>query len=409
MTLTRREMAIVELLRSQPLLDAGAIAEAIGSTRSAVSVHLSNLMKKGAILGRGYIVRSEPGVVVVGGANMDIKARSRGQLVPATSNPGTVDTTPGGVGRNIAENLARLGRRTQLVAAVGSDAMGEQLLAHTSAAGVRTEPVVVAAYSTGTYLAVLDDRGELVVGISDMAATDSLSVEHLARSRDLVAAADLLVLDGNLPGDVLGWLLDLAASGGVPVLVEPVSVAKAQRLAPLLGPARPVLAITPNVDELGALVGADVPNTRLGIAGAARRLHERGVTHVWVRRGRRGSVLSSWPPSAGAPDNRVSSGQAPSGQAPSGSVQAGEKRPSVTMLPAPRTPVVDVTGAGDAMTAAFAHALLRGDTAVEAAEYGHRAAALTVASRQTVRADLTDSLIATLASPTDRADQGAHR
>jgi pseudouridine kinase len=347
-------------------------------------------------------VKTEPGVVVVGGANMDIKARSLRPLVAATSNPGTVDTTPGGVGRNIAENLARLSRRTYLVAAVGSDAMGEQILAHTSAAGVRTEHVVVGAHPTGTYLAVLDDRGELVVGISDMAATDNLSVEHLARSRDLVAAADLLVLDGNLPGEVLGWLLDLAASGSVPVLVEPVSVAKAQRLAPLLSPGRPVLAITPNVDELGALVGADVPNTRPGIAAAARLLHERGVTHVWVRRGRRGSVLSSRAPGAGAPDHRISGGQAPGGSA-----QAGEKRPTVTVLTAPRTPVVDVTGAGDAMTAAFAHALLRGDTAVEAAEYGHRAAALTVASRQTVRADLTDSLIATLEPPTHRADQGA--
>ncbi len=381
MSLTGREREIVDLLRQDPLLDAATLAERLGATKASVAVHLSNLTKKGVILGRGYVVRAERGsVVVVGGANMDVKARSRQDIVLRTSNPGSTATSPGGVGRNIAENLARLGTPTHLVAPIGRDAFGEALLGHTRGAGVLVQHLIHTEEATGTYLAVLDNGGELVVGVSDMAATDTLTVEHLARSRDLVAAADLLVVDGNLPGEILGWLLDVAASAQVPTVVEPVSVAKAGRLAPLLNPARPVLAITPNVDELAALVGADVSNTRLGIAAAARRLHERGVIHVWVRRGRRGSVLSS--------------------RAPSGGAQTGDGRPSVTTIAAPRTRVVDVTGAGDAMTAAFVHALLRGDTAVEAAEYGHRAAALTVASQQTVRADLTDSLIATLDWPT---------
>lgn len=384
MTLTRRERAIVELLRSQPLLDAGAIAEAIGSTRSAVSVHLSNLMKKGAILGRGYVVRTEPGVVVVGGANMDIKARTLARPLPATSNPGTVVSTPGGVGRNIAENLARLGRRTHLVAAVGADALGEQLVAYTSAAGVHTQHVVVSPHPTGTYLAVLDDRGELVVGISDMSATDTLTVDRLGRSRELTGTADLLVLDGNLAPAVIGWLLDIAAASKTPTVVEPVSVAKARRLAPMLGPARPIFAITPNVDELAALVGSEAAHTRRAIASAARRLHDQGITHVWVRRGPQGSLLST----------------------------QSEGHHSLVPVAAPRTRVVDVTGAGDAMTAAFAHAILRGDAPVAAAEYGHRAAALTVASQETVRSDLTDTLIASLEPSLDggldhgRAPQG---
>jgi pseudouridine kinase len=62
-------------------------------------------------------------------------------------------------------------------------------------------------------------------------------------------------------------------------------------------------------------------------------------------------------------------------------------------LTAPYAEVTDVTGAGDAMLAAFVHALLAGGDAVEAARYGHAAAALTVASPATVRPDLTPRLV----------------
>ncbi|MDP2775936.1 MAG: PfkB family carbohydrate kinase, partial [Nocardioides sp.] len=75
-------------------------------------------------------------VVVVGGANVDLKARTTAAVVAGTSNPGTVATSPGGVGRNIAENLARLGTSTVLVAAVGSDQFGDGLLDVTADAGV---------------------------------------------------------------------------------------------------------------------------------------------------------------------------------------------------------------------------------------------------------------------------------
>ena len=150
MRLTQRERDIVELLRAEPLLDAAALAERIGSTKAAVSVHLSNLTKKGALLGRGYVVRPEAqSVVVVGGVNMDIKAHSRGAVQLRTSNPGTARTSPGGVGRNIAENLARLGSPTHLVAAIGRDAFGEQVTAMTRAAGVMVDHLVVGDDPTG--------------------------------------------------------------------------------------------------------------------------------------------------------------------------------------------------------------------------------------------------------------------
>lgn len=275
-------------------------------------------------------------VVVVGGANVDVKARSAAALVSGTSNPGTVVRTPGGVGRNVAENLARLGSRVALVSVIGSDPDGDWLVEETAAAGVDVAPVLRGG-QTGRYVAVLDAGGELVAGVSDMAATDAVVPEVL--DHDLLRSAALVVVDGNVPATTVDAVLAL----GVRVVVDPVSVAKAGRISSLLSGKRSVFAITPNEDELAAL-------------GSVADLHARGVEVVWVRRGAAGSLLST-------SDGEVS-------------------------LTAPAVSTVDVTGAGDAMLAAFCHRLLEGASLVDAAAYGHEAAALTVASPHTVVPDL---------------------
>jgi pseudouridine kinase len=351
---------VVELLRRDPLIGSAAIAAELGTTRAAINVHLSNLGKKGVILGRGYVLSEQASVVVVGGANMDVKARSGRAVVAATSNPGTATMAAGGVGRNIAENLARLGTRTHLVAAIGADPLGDQVLSATSGAGVHVEHVRRTAAATGTYTAVLDADGELVVAVSAMAATDELSPQQVDAARDLLAAASMVVLDGNLAAKTLELALDLAAGSGSRVVLEPVSVPKAAALAPVLEAGRPVFAVTPNRDELASLTDLPTRNARQ-VRTAARSLHDRGVELVWVRLGAAGSLLSS-------PD--------------------GEDE----LAPVPAE-VVDVTGAGDAMLAAFCHALLDGADPAAAAAYGHAAAALTVASPHTVRPDLTDRLV----------------
>ncbi|MFC7486375.1 PfkB family carbohydrate kinase [Knoellia sp. CPCC 206453] len=370
MKLTPQEQTILRLLRSDPLLDAAGLADRLGTTKASISVALSNLTRKGAILGRGYLVRGEAAVVVVGGAIMDVKARSSAPLDHATSNPGEVDTDPGGVGRNIAENLARLGTPTHLVAAIGSDSFGEALLAHTRGAGVQLDHVVTSGRPTGTYLAVLDHDGDLSVAVSDMSATDALTVSDIEPARSLVQNCDLLVVDGNIPLDVATWLCDVARSGDVPVVIEPVSVVKARRLRPLLAPERPILAVTPNIAELAALVDHDVADTVPAITRATTELHALGVRHVWVRRGKRGSLLSSAPAGSGV-----------------------TSRPTVTTNTAVSADVVDVTGAGDSMTAGFVHALLRDDDPVTAAAFGQATAALTTESAHTVRPDLTHALV----------------
>lgn len=310
---------------------------------------------------------SPPGpVVVVGGANMDVKAQTGSAPILGTSNPGTQGWTPGGVGRNIAENLARLGQRVELVAAVGDDPVGRDVVERTRQAGVGVGHVLGSAHPTGVYVAVLDDAGELVIGVSDMAATDELTVAAVAVERDLVAGARLLVVDGNLPEPVVGWLLDVAAETGVPVVIDPVSVPKAAHLRTTLTTDRPVLALTPNLDELAAVVGRALTGED-DVLAAVEELHLRGVRQVWVRRGPSGSLFSE----RTGPD----------------------MAPVALALPAPVVEVADVTGGGDAMTAGFIHHYLEHGVGADAARFGQMTAALTVEVAETVRPDLTTALV----------------
>lgn len=290
--------------------------------------------------------------LVVGGANVDVKARTGGEAVLGTSNPGAASTTPGGVGRNIAEGLARLGTQVALVAAVGDDALGEGLLGATSQAGVDVSRCRRSAERTGSYTAVLDHHGELLVAVSDMAATDSFDPAVVDA---LGLDADLLVCDANLPPVALRRLLERAGAAGVPVVLEPVSVPKAARAASVLD-AGPIDTVTPNRDELAALAGCPVTGLA-GVVAAGRRLHARGVRCVWTHDAT-GSVLHT----------------------------RGEE--PVPVPSAAADPVRDVTGAGDALVAAYCHGLLTGLAPLDAAALGHRAATLTVESEHTVRPDL---------------------
>ncbi|WP_343899543.1 carbohydrate kinase family protein [Nocardioides aquaticus] len=303
------------------------------------------------------------GVVVFGGANLDVLARSTTRAVAGTSNPGRVVRTPGGVGRNVAENLARLGTPVRLVAAVGQDDGGARLLEQTRAAGVDVDLVRRVGAATGSYTAVVDSDGELVVAVSDMRATELLGPADVAAAETAVAGAALVVVDGDLTAAAVDAALGLAARHGTAVVLEPVSVPKARVLAPVLD-RWPVRTVTPNIAELAALsVPEDDPDPP-GLEEQVASLHARGVEQVWVRMGPEGSLLST-----------------PDGLTHHASVDVE---------------VVDATGAGDALLAAYCHALLAGAAPEEAAAYGQAAAALTVAGPHTVRPDLSDALVRSL-------------
>jgi pseudouridine kinase len=359
MALTSREAEVLELLRRDPGMAPAEIASRLRITRSSVAVHLSALTKKGEITGRAYVLRSTPYAVVVGGANIDIKARIHGDTIAATSNPGQAMISVGGVGRNIAHNLARLGMAVKLVSVVGEDPEGDRLLKETAASGVDIAAVKRVPGSTGFYSAVLDRAGELVIGVSAMDILAQLTPADLERIRRTIDGAAFLVADCNLGPACLQWLQQRAARQAIPLLIEPVSAPKSARLGELLEGGLPVHTATPNLKQVEALTGRTLKSDA-DIRRAADQLHDRHVTHLLVGLGANGALLSS----------------------------RDENGTRQRRIPAAAAAAKDVTGGGDALVAGYVAGIMQGKSALDAALFGQAAAGMAVATTDTVSPEI---------------------
>ena len=214
-------------------------------------------------------------LVVFGAANLDISAGSQTAIVLGDSTPGRVTTTAGGVGRNVAENLARLGHQVSLVSATGNDVHGQFVLDHTRRAGVDVSMCsVLPGHRTGLYLSINQLDGALLAAVNDMAVLDSLTPQHLARQLPPLAAASGWVVDCNVSEACMQWIMH--NSSAQLVFADGVSSHKCLRLLPYLGQLH---TLKINRLEAQALTGANVLSAAQAIA-AAQILCKQGVGNV---------------------------------------------------------------------------------------------------------------------------------
>ena len=300
-----------------------AIAARLGISRSAVAGHIMNLARKGAIKGRGYVFSDTPFVTVIGGANIDIHGKSNKALRRKDSNPGKVNISAGGVARNIAENLARLGIDTRLISAVGSDHHGQMLMRLCRDAGIDMQYVQeIDSVSTSIYLSVLDDEGDMQVAVADMSIINHLGVERLQPLQAVLAQSSLMILDTNLADDTLAWLTNTFADKII--FVDTVSSSKAPRIKPYL---RFIHTLKLSTIEAEALTENE-GRTESQLRKIAKQLHSQGVERVFITRGDKGVFFSD------------------------GSVQGVQK------LQRDKCDVHNTGGAGDAFLAGLAYAWL---------------------------------------------------
>jgi pseudouridine kinase len=357
--LTNRQTEILELVRRNPMLAQQEIADRLDISRSAVAGHIMALTELGLIRGRGYVLSESDYVCVVGGANIDVEGRVPGSLAFADSNPGIVRRSPGGVGRNISENLARLKVPTRLITAFGRDQDGTWLHGKTADAGVDLADCVWSeAAPTATYLSVIDNTGEMVVAVNDMAVMASLDRASLDARGESISNAAVVVADCNLDADPLGHVVGGLARG--PVFVDPVSSAKAERIKPHLDA---VHTLKPNRAEASLLSGVDISGER-SLHKAASALLDDGVQHVVISLGADGVFFSD-----------------------------GEASGILTL---PTQAVASVTGAGDALMTGLIHAHLAGLSLEQATGFALAAASITASSQQPVAQTLSAETIVEL-------------
>ncbi|CAN0454106.1 unnamed protein product, partial [Discosporangium mesarthrocarpum] len=205
---------------------------------------------------------------VFGGAVVDTVARPEPglPLQLGTSTPGAALQSLGGVGRNVAEGVARLlqgdpeggeglepvvgvgagpraavagagcPRRVVLASVVGEDTGGTALVAGCEVAGVGAETTVErvgGGAATAGYFAVLDSKGDLCAAVADMGVFTKMTPVGLGWERRVghISSAGVVVADGNLPPPGLQRLAELCLGMAKPLVFEPTSVAKS--LAPV--------------------------------------------------------------------------------------------------------------------------------------------------------------------------------
>ena len=193
-----------------------------------------------------------PYAVVCGGVNIDIGAHSFAPLRAKDSNPGKVELSLGGVGRNIAHNMRLLGVPTYLLTAVGGDSRARQVEESCQALGIDLSHALrVPDGRTSTYVFVGDSDGDMAVAVADMEICEKLTPDYFASQKELLDAA-AVVVDANLPRESIAYLVEHCAA---PLFVDPVSTVKAEKLQGLLSH---VHTLKPNRIEAELLSGVKI-------------------------------------------------------------------------------------------------------------------------------------------------------
>ena len=344
--MTQRERQILRWIEENPMISQQELAEKAGITRSSIAVHISNLMKKGHIAGKGYIVRTAPYAVVVGGVNMDIGGWSQGPLIPRDSNPGRVRMSLGGVGRNIAHNLCLLGADVRLLTAFGDDMSAQKLAASCGELGIDiSQALQVPGAATSTYLFLAGPDGDMELAVSDMDIYRHVTPAYLSARSALLDNAQLIIVDANIPEESIAWL---AANAKVPLFADPVSTTKAAKLKGSLGRLH---TLKPNRIEAELLSGVPITGEE-SLHRCADALLATGLRRVFISLGGDGVFAADH-----------------SGRC---------------LLPCLPARMVNTTGCGDAFMAAIAWAYLEGTDLENTARAGLAASAIAMESEETI-------------------------
>lgn len=357
--LSEKERQVLLLLKENPYYGQQEMAEILQISRPTLANIISSLIKKGEIVGRGYVLKEHNEILAIGGANVDRKFRIEGAEQLGTSNPSSVTYSVGGVARNIAENLGRLQHNVQLVTTFGQDYDMELIKSESSTYMKFDYAETIHQQTTGSYTAVLNGSGELVIAMANMAIYDRLTPALLKRHEVAFTKTKLIVIDLNCPKETVNYFKNLAQANNIPLCIVPVSSPKMTRMPDDLNG---VTYFICNRDEAETYLSMKI-ETDEHYEEACKRLRQLGATHVIITRGAKGVIAAS--------SDRIK-----------------------TYAAIPVAEVVDVTGAGDAFVSAFLHGMLEIHNFERAIELGLVNASRTLQCYETVRLELAvDELI----------------
>lgn len=281
-------------------------------------------------------------IVVIGSTNTDLVIKTERIPEPGeTVIGGSFMMTAGGKGANQAVAAARMGGDVAFVTKVGDDMFGEESQRHFAEENLPGEYIFVEQGSpSGVALITVDAKGENCIVVAP-GANDMLSRSDIDVVRSQIEAAEYLLLQLEIPMEVVEYAADVAFKAGTKVILNPAPAASLSR--ELIGK---LYLITPNRTECQLLTGRQINDEKSAEAAAAVLL-SMGAQNVIVTLGSRGALVA----------------------------EGGKKS---ELVAAQHVVAVDTTAAGDVFNGALCVALSEGRSIVEAAHFASKASAISV-------------------------------
>ncbi|MBW4829086.1 MAG: winged helix-turn-helix transcriptional regulator [Clostridiaceae bacterium] len=353
--MTKREKEILELISKNPMISQKEVADILGISRSSVAVHITNLMKKGYILGKGYIVKTKPYATVIGGANVDIIGFPYNKIIRKDSNPGKTSISLGGVGRNIGENLARLGIDTRLITVLGRDDYGKLIMEEGLKVGLNmSDSLVISDEQTSTYLGILDERGDMALALSSMDIFEKMTISFIEEKRGLIENSILCIVDTNINIKTLEYMV---TNFKVDFFLDTVSTSKAKKVKDIVGYFH---TIKPNKLEAEILSGIEINNEE-DLKRASYYFIDKGVKRVFISLGGKGIYYF---------DGKV------------------ERH-----FASPKVKVINATGAGDAFLAGLAYSYFNDFSRDKTLAFATGASIITLENENTINPNISPEKI----------------
>ena len=287
-------------------------------------------------------------ILIIGGINIDIEGRPYKELKEQDSNPGEIKISYGGVGRNIAENAARIGEKVAMLSVIGEDELGMGAKQHLENIGVDASMVrEIAGRNSAIYLSILSPERDMHLGLCDMGIIEELTPEDIKTAGSAFAEAKVVALDGNLEEEMLKDATETLSDRML--FYDPVSANKACRGKACIGHFH---SIKPNLIEAEVLSGMKITNDR-ELKRAAQYFLDKGIKNVYI-------TLNS------------------------GGVYFKNKEKEGFLRPPENMKIESATGAGDAFSATILYGMVRGLEIDEIAALGMAAAQIAMESEKAV-------------------------
>ncbi|MBD7913727.1 carbohydrate kinase family protein [Clostridium sp. Sa3CUN1] len=216
-------------------------------------------------------------ILVIGASIVDIIGFSRKKYSHRDSIPGNIKISLGGVCRNIAENLARVNVKTEFISVLGGDDQGRNIMENSKRIGYNMKhSMILEDEYTPTYMAILNEDGEMESAIVDMECLNKMDTEFIDSKAEVIENAEYVILDSDNP-ELLEYILT-KFHGKTKFILDPVSASKAQKVTHLI---KYFHTIKPNRLETEVLCGFKIENDK-DLVKAADYFLSLGVENVFI-------------------------------------------------------------------------------------------------------------------------------